>query len=73
MPALTSEEKVVIIKNWTFGFDVSYDRVGAKLIYGRGMGFEYTPTRARYDDMIDDAFKIVSNRVWETVRVLSNS
>jgi len=74
MPTLTTEEKVVIIKNWTFGFDISNDRAWAKIIYGRGMsGFEYTPTRANYDDMIDDAWKMIYNRVWGVVCELSNS
>jgi len=68
MNDLTTEEKITIIRNWCCRFDISHDRAWAKIQFTKGMGnYEYTPTCAVYDVMVDESYKMVQKFIWKAI------
>jgi len=69
MCEMTTEEKLKVIHSWTKQFDISLDRAWAKIVFAGTPRdyYEYTMTCGCYDDMIDNAYEIVNNKIWDRV------
>ncbi len=68
---MTPEKKLEVIRSWTAQFDICHNRCWAKLVYPKasGISYEYTPTCNTYDGMLDVAYNMVRNRIWNFIDV----
>lgn len=66
---MNTEEKLTIAKNWCSKIDISLNRTWAMIHYDRTQAncFEYSPTYADYDELVDAIYEMVSEYVWNEV------
>lgn len=69
MDDLTTEQRMEVIHNWTRRLDISLDRTSAKIVFaGRPYDtYKYVFTLDSFDDMIEDSYEIVNNRIWDII------
>jgi len=69
MADLTTEEKLGVVQSWTRAFDISLDRAWAKIVFAGYPNdyYEYTMTCGSYEAMIDNAYAIVNEKMWDTI------